>query len=140
MFHRTPPDGRQGVGEALARGEHFAQLSSGRGRLPVGTTFSFDLNEPASVTFTFVKAVNGHKVAKMGRPRTRKDNERRSIRAFVAGILKLPARMGANQVSFEGYVSRHEKLPSGDYTLLISAGIQGRHSKASTLHFTIASG
>ncbi len=121
-------------------GRALARISSGRGRLPIGTTFSFSLNEPASLTFTFVKKANGHKVARTCGPRARKDNERRCTRASVAGILKLPARMGPNQVSFEGYVSRHKKLSSGDYTLLISAGASGRSSKASTLHFTIASG
>jgi hypothetical protein len=121
-------------------GRALARISSGWGRLPVGTTFSFSLNEPASVTFTFVKKDNGHKGARTCGPRARKDNERRCTRASVAGILKLPARMGPNQMSFEGYVSRHKKLPSGDYTLLISARSAGQRSKASTLLFTIASG
>jgi DNA-binding beta-propeller fold protein YncE len=108
---------------------------------PVGTTFSFALNEPASVTFTFTEPATGHKVGKRCVAQTTKNKHKpRCTRTLTAGTLTFSAHAGTNKVHFEGLISKHTKLKPGSYTLLVTATASGRHSTTGTLHFTIANG
>ncbi len=125
-------------------GNALAAISSeqkGKKQSPVGTTFSFSLNEPASVTFTFTGLVSGRKVGKTCVPETKKNNrKRRCTRTVTAGTLTFSAHAGTNKVRFEGPISRHKKLKPGSYTLLATATASGKTSTTRTLHFTIAHG
>ena len=126
-------------GNALA---HISAKNNGRRKrkLPVGTTFSFALNEPASVTFTFTEPANGRKVGKKCVAQTKKNKRkhRRCTRTVVAGTLTFSAHTGTNKLRFEGRISKHKKLKPGSYSLVVSATASGEHATASTLHFTIA--
>ncbi len=126
-------------GKLLAR--ISVSKSKKKKRPPVGTTFSFSLNEPASVTFTFTQPAGGRKVGKKCVAQTRKnEHKRRCTRTVIAGTLTFSARAGTNKVRFQGLISRHRKLKPGSYTLLATATASGKHSTTRTLHFTIASG
>jgi virginiamycin B lyase len=124
-------------------GNALAQISkkSNKKKLPLGTTFSFSLNVPASVTFTFTEPASGRKVGKTCVAQTKKNKKKpRCTRTVVAGTLTFSAHAGANKVRFEGRISKHKKLKPGNYTLLITATASGEHSTPSTLYFTIANG
>ncbi len=125
-------------------GNQLAQLSSthakGKKKLPVGTTFSFRLDQAAQVTFTFTKAAPGRKVGKRCVVQTRKNKrKRRCKRTVIAGALPpLAAHAGANKVRFQGLISRRKKLKPGSYKLLVVATVAGKRSRTGTLSFTIA--
>ena len=99
-------------------GSKLAQITAKRKqRPPVGTAFSFRLNEPATVTLTFARQGARHK---------------------VAGTVKLAARKGNNHVLFDGRLSRTKKLKPGSYGLKITATNDAHQSTASrSLSFTI---
>lgn len=88
-------------------------------RTPVGTTFSFTVDEAATVTLTFARG---------GRHR-------------AAGRLRVHAARGAHTIAFDGRLTRRRKLVPGSYrlTLIATAG-GGLRSKPAHLNFTIVPG
>ncbi len=106
---------------------------------PIGTTFSFTLNEPARVTLSFTRQLAGRKVHGqcVNRSPSNKPNHR-CTRTIAAGTLTLPARQGANRIRFQGRVSLTKKLAPGNYKLKLSAtDTAGRSTSAQPLSFTI---
>ncbi len=123
-------------------GTALAQLSStrakGRKKIPVGTTFSFKLDQAARVVFTFTKPAPGRKVGKRCVAQTpRNKHKRRCKRTVTAGALTFAAHAGTNKVRFQGLISRRKKLKPGNYKLLVTATAAGRRSRTGTLSFTI---
>jgi hypothetical protein len=95
-------------------GNRLAGIS--RAKTPTGTTFSFSLNEQATVTFSFASSVSGRKV----------------------GTLTFPGHSGTDKVAFQGRISPKEKLKPGRYTLSITAtNTAGMRSAPKALSFTI---
>jgi len=110
-----------------------------RKRPPVGTTFSFALNEPAAVTFSFTRPGAGRRVhGKCVAPSARNRRKPRCTRTILAGRLTFAAHVGANRVRFAGRISRASKLKAGRYTLnILATNAQGAHSAQRSLGFTI---
>ncbi len=122
-------------------GTALAAISKKKKTLPLGTTFSFTLNESATVTFTFTERVSGRKVGTKCVAQTNKnEHKHRCTRTVTAGTLAFSADAGTNKVRFEGLISKHRKLKPGSYTVLVSATASGKLSASSALRFTIASG
>jgi hypothetical protein len=97
-------------------GNRLATVS--RAKTPIGTTFSFSLNDQAAVTFSFTQRVGG--------------------RAVTAGRLTFTGHDGTNKVAFQGRVSPKKKLKPGRYTLVITAtDPAGARSAPKSLSFTI---
>jgi hypothetical protein len=130
-----------GVGEKAKtwrEGNALAHISANR-QPPLGTTFSFSLNEPASVKFEFTQSTSGRKAGKTCVAQTAKNKNKHSCtRTVVAGTLTFSARSGANRVSFQGLISRKKKLELGSYTLVLTATASGERSTPRRLKFTIA--
>ena len=78
-------------------------------------TFSFRLNEAATVTLTF--AHHGH----------------------AKGTIKLNGRAGANRLHFTGRLPHRKRLKHGKYTVTIKASNAGGVAKAKPLKFTLKS-
>ncbi len=96
---------------------HKSWRESGHGHgPPIGTKFSFKLNEPAKLTLKFT-----------------------GTHDKAAGTLSLNGRAGGNTVKFSGRLSRKKKLKPGRYTVAISAKAEGKTSRTAKLSFTIAS-
>jgi hypothetical protein len=114
---------------------------SGKPKPPVGTTFSFKLNQSARVTFTFTQQVTGRTVSGKCVAETKTNRSKRSCKRTVTqGTLSFSGRSGENKVAFQGRVSHSRKLPSGGHKLLIGAVNTARQrSKTVSLSFTIAS-
>ncbi len=92
--------------------------TTSRAKTPTGTTFSFSLNEQATVTFSFTQRLRG--------------------RTVTAGGLTFTGHSGTNRVKFQGRVSSTKKLKPGRYTLVITAtDSAGVHSAPRSLSFTI---
>jgi hypothetical protein len=98
------------------QGNRLATVS--RAKTPIGTTFSFSLNDQAAVTFSFTRRVSG--------------------RTVTAGRLTFTGHDGTNKVAFQGRVSPKKKLKPGRYTLVITAtDPAGARSAPKSLSFTI---
>ncbi|HEX4107658.1 MAG TPA: hypothetical protein VHX88_05960 [Solirubrobacteraceae bacterium] len=118
-------------------GRALAHIS--RKALPVGTTFSFALSEPAAVSFTFRTTAAGRKVKRVCVKPTRANRgKRRCARTVTAGRLSFSGHAGVNRVAFDGRLSKARKLGVGRYTLVVRATAAGHASAARTLSFTIA--
>jgi len=121
-------------------GRALAHISS-RHKPPVGTTFTFDLDQSAAVTFAFTEPASGRTVAHRCVAQTRRNRRMRSCtRSVPAGTLKFAAHAGKNQVRFDGLISRHTRLAPGKDAVVITAASAGGLSRPQTLHFTIANG
>jgi hypothetical protein len=123
-------------------GNRLAQISASKGkrrkRPPIGTTFSFTLDRPAHVTFTFTHAVPGRRVGRRCVAPTRKNRHKRACRrTVVAGALAFSAHAGRNRVRFQGLIARGKRLPPGRYTVLVTASASGKRSGTAMLSFTI---
>jgi alpha-tubulin suppressor-like RCC1 family protein len=105
---------------------------------PIGTTFSFTLNEAAAVNLAFTQRLTGRTVNTSCLAQT-KTNRRRPActRTIVAGTLTLAGRPGTNRLRFVGRISRTKKLEPGRYALVITAATGGRRSAPRSISFTI---
>jgi hypothetical protein len=104
---------------------------------PVGTTFSFSLNEAARVSFTFTRTIGGRAVAGKCRAQSKQNRTHQACRRTVeAGALTFSGHAFANTVAFYG-LAAGKKLAPGSYTLLVSATAAGKTSRTQTLRFTI---
>jgi hypothetical protein len=99
-------------------GNRLATVS--RAKTPIGTTFSFSLNEQATVAFSFTRRVSGHKGT------------------VTAGKLTFAGHSGTNMVAFQGRISPAKTLKPGRYTLVVTAiNADGVRSAPKSLSFTI---
>jgi len=131
-----------GVRQSASRWREGSKLPRiSRRKLPLGTTFTFSLNEPSSVTFAFTRRTAGHRVGhscEAGRPRHGK--HRACSRTVTVGVLAFSGPSGANKVAFDGRISRSQKLKPGRYMLVIRASDAAGRSGPVSLSFTIARG
>jgi hypothetical protein len=118
-------------------GGKLAQIS--RRRPPVGTTFTFTLNEPASVTLSFIQQGGGRRVRGACVPQTRANLHKPACkRTLTRGTLTLPGHAGTDVVAFQGRISSSKRLPTGSYTLSITAtNSAGARSAPASLNFAI---
>jgi hypothetical protein len=122
------------------RGHSLPHISSAGGA-PVGTTFSFGLNEPAAVTLTFSQRVPGRRVSgrcvapghsNAGRPRCK--------RTLVAGSFVAPGHAGLDRASFQGRLPGSKTLKPGSYLVSLTArDARGQKIVSRSLSFTIVS-
>jgi DNA-binding beta-propeller fold protein YncE len=116
-----------------------AVIARARRGAPVGTRFSYALNQPALVTFSFTHRVAGRMVRHECVAKTGKNAKRKACkRTITAGVLTFNGHGGTNTVAFQGRVSRSTKLEPGRYTLVLSAtNASGERSAPQSLAFTI---
>jgi hypothetical protein len=108
---------------------------------PVGTTFSFTLNEPASVSFAFSQRRAGRRVrgrcvavtpANAGKARCK--------RTVKAGSFSLPGHQGLNKASFQGRLTSSKALKPGTYAVsIVASDAHGLRAVSPSLSFTIVS-
>lgn len=108
-------------------------------RPPVGTTFSFTLDQPATVSLVFNQRLVGRKVK--GKCVAKKKNNQgkpRCKRTVRRGMVTVGGHAGSNSISFKGRISAGKKLGPGRYTVTITAtNAAGQQSKPHTLDFRI---
>jgi hypothetical protein len=118
-------------------GNRLASIS--RAKTPTGTTFSFSLNEQATVTFSFTQLAGGREDTHGCLAGTHANAQRKSCSyAVTRGTLSFTGQDGTNSVLFMGRVSHTEKLKPGRYTLVITAtNTAGQKSAPQKLSFTV---
>jgi len=113
---------------------------SARTGLAVGTRFSFSLDQPATLTFSFMRTQTGRVAAGRCAAVTAANSHARSCtRQLPAGTLTLKAHAGTGALAFAGITSSGALAP-GSYTVLVSAvGVGGQRSTVQSLRFVVAS-
>ena len=108
-------------------------------RPPLGTTFSFTLNQSARVSFSFYRQTTGRKANHRCAAQTKANREkRRCTRVITSGSLSFAGHSGANKLRFAGRLSRHRRLKPGRYKLqIVASNTAGRRSAPRSLSFTI---
>jgi hypothetical protein len=119
--------------------EGTALATISRSRPPIGSTFSFALNQAATVTLTFNHTNSGRKSHGRCVSPTKQNHNGKACRFVTSyGPLQLKGRAGANHIRFQGRLSRTGALKPGRYTLvLVATNTAGQHSPARTLTFVI---
>lgn len=118
--------------------EHSGTSAHHHARLPLGTDFTFSLNEQARVTFAFTRVVKGRSVGHRCVPRGIRNRRRAHCRWRVAaGTMSLTAHAGVNTVPFRGRVSGSRRLRPGRYTLVLTATNTAGVSRSRRLTFVI---
>jgi hypothetical protein len=120
-------------------GSRPARISRRGHRPPIGTTFSFALDQSATVTIRFTQAAAGRR---QGRrcvaPSRHNRSHRRCRRTLTLGTLALAGHPGTDRVAFQGRLSRTRKLRPGRYTAVFTAANGAGTSPARSLTFTIS--
>ncbi len=100
------------------RAHHFKQAA------PPGTTISFDLSQPATVTLTFQRAEQGQQAGHSClAPSPRRRHPRRCTRYTPSpGAIVLQAHAGSDGIHFEGALDGGRLLAPGTYRLTLAAG------------------
>ena len=108
-------------------------------KIPVGTTFTFTLDKPASVRLEFSRVRKGRKVGGHCVPVTRRNRSSPSCRLVTfASSPTVRGHAGVNRVRFQGRVSRRKTLVPGRYRLRMSAFVvPGLFTHSKALRFTI---
>ncbi len=140
QFQQTHTVWREGSAPARISGQRSGASTQGQraSRPPVGTTFTFGLNVPATVTLRFMarqpgREVNGRCVA----PTTHNTHDRACTRAVPAGTLSMRAHAGHVRLAFDGRISPSRTLPLGSYTVTITATNVKGTSEGQKLNFRI---
>jgi hypothetical protein len=138
----TPPPSVRNARQSARRwheGSRLAHLS--REQTPTGTTFSFSLNEQATVSLSFTRLVARRDPAHSCFGAARERIRRQSCKGVVTGgTLSFTGHSGTNDVVFAGLISRARKLKLGRYELTITAtNAAGQHSAPVSLSFAIVS-
>jgi hypothetical protein len=118
-------------------GKRLAKIAHAQ-KPPVGTAFSFALNEPATVNLGFARQLTGRMVrgkCVQGTPAVPRSS---CIRVQTVGALSFTGRAGVSTVSFQGRLSSAKKLAPGTYTLTITATNTSKQQSAPrSLTFTV---
>jgi Glucodextranase, domain B len=137
----VPPPPAPAIG--LFHQSHREWRESGRareGKPPVGTTFSFTLNEAANVSLRFTYEQSGRRVNGTCAAETRRNRHRPACRRIVTvGTLARTGEAGLNTISFKGALGHGRKLGPGRYTTTVIAtnAATGASSSPERLTFTI---
>ncbi len=120
VLEQTPPPSVQNARQSAKRWRESSKLARiSRAKTPTGTTFSFSLNEQATVSFSFTQLL-------------------RVSPRVARGTLSFTGHSGTNHVVFAGRISRTNKLKPGRYELIITAtNSTGQRSAPVSLGFTI---
>jgi hypothetical protein len=108
-------------------------------RVPNRIVFSFSLDGPADVSFSFVRRVHGRDAHGrcVARTTRRSSSQRACTRAVQAGTVTFAGRAGANHLVFSGRISHARSLARGNYTLTARASNAAGSSTPAGLSFTI---
>jgi hypothetical protein len=107
---------------------------------PRGTTFSFRLDQAATVTLRIQRKLPGRRVGRVCKPPSRLLRFRpRCTRLVLKATLRRTARVGRNRIVFSGRI-RGRALKAGRYRAAFTAANTAGTSALRALSFTIVAG
>jgi hypothetical protein len=106
---------------------------------PVGTNFSFRLDETANVTLTFALKKTGRRVNKVCKALTRSNRKKPKCTRYVnKGSISKTVKAGKTRVRFQGRITKKRKLGLGRYRVTLDVvDTAGNRSKSKVGYFTI---
>jgi alpha-tubulin suppressor-like RCC1 family protein len=108
---------------------------------PTGTTFSYTLNEPATLSLAFTQKHPGRILAHRCQTPTKTNrNKPPCTRTLTIATLTATGHAGPNHLPFKGHIPHAKRLRSGTYTLVITAHAFVSTPRPRTLTFTILPG
>ena len=108
---------------------------------PTGTTFSYTLNEPATLSLAFTQKHPGRQLAHRCQTPSKTNRDKpRCTRTLTIATLTATGHAGPNHLPFKGRILHAKKLGPGTYTLVITAHAFASTSRPRTLTFTILPG
>jgi hypothetical protein len=127
-----------GFGESATRwrrGRSLPHISSAQ----VGTTFSFNLNEPAALTLTFTQSVAGRRArGRCVTPNPGNAHRPRCKRTVTVGSFAVSGKANQNEVRFQGRLSSTKTLKPGTYAVSVAAhDAHGLEGVSRSISFTI---
>jgi hypothetical protein len=122
------------------RGRSLPRISTAS-NVPVGTTFSFNLNEPVTTTLTFTRSAAGRRThGKCAAPSPGNAHSPKCKRTVVVGSFGVSGKAGQDKVRFQGRVSNAKTLKPGAYAVSVTArDAHGLKAISRSLPFTIVS-
>jgi hypothetical protein len=122
------------------RGRSLPRISTASSA-PVGTTFSFSLNEPATTTLTFTHSVAGRRAhGRCVAPTAGNAHKPKCKRTVLVGSFGVSGKPGLDKVRFQGRLSSAKTLKPGTYAVSITArDVDGLKAVSRSLAFTIVS-
>ena len=121
--------------ESWVSGKALPQYA--KARPPIGTTFTYTLNQPAQVTFAFATTTTGHLIAGKCVPATTQNRGKPPCQRTVTATLRHQAHSGPNALHFDGRLTPTRWLPPATYTVKITATANSHRSYVRILQFTI---
>jgi alpha-tubulin suppressor-like RCC1 family protein len=132
----APPSVRDARQSAARWHEGNRPPRIGHPRTPTGTTFSFSLNEPATVRFSFIRMAHGGLSCAA---RANGSTTRKVCDDVTAGTLSFAGHSGSNKAVFAGRIAHTTELKPGRYELTITAtNSADQSSPPVALDFTIS--
>jgi hypothetical protein len=106
---------------------------------PVGTSFSFTLNTPATVLLTFRHTLHGRMMAGKCVKKSARNRGHRACQLSVTDgtIVFLSAPAGVRKIAFGGELSAHRSLGTGSHTVTLAASNSSGSVASKPLQFTI---
>ena len=118
--------------------ESGAKATLSARRAPLGTTFSFVLDEQASVELVFSERVAGREVGHRCLAAPDANSRHKACeRTVPVGSLPFAAHAGADSVVFGGHLSSSKTLKPGEYVVAVTASNSAGISAAHRLSFAI---
>ena len=112
-------------------------LASTTRSVPRGNTFSFRLDQPATVTVRIQRKLPGRRVGRTcKRPTAQLRRRPRCTRLVTKATLRRSARVGLNRIAFSGRI-RSRALPTGRYRATFTAATTAGTSAVHALSFRI---
>jgi len=112
-------------------------LGSTTRSVPRGNTFSFRLDQPATVTVRIQRKLPGRRVGRVCKSPTPQLRLRpRCTRLVTKATLRRSARVGLNRIAFSGRI-RGRALPAGRYRITFTAANSAGTSPPRALGFRI---
>jgi hypothetical protein len=145
----APPGGAVAKPAVSSLGQSSSRWRRGKGLpriasagAPLGTTFSFSLNEQATASFAFTRRASGRRVkGRCVAVTPGNSGKARCKRTVSAGSFGLAAHSGLNKVTFQGRLSSTKTLKPGTYSLILTArDSRGLSAVSQPLSFTILPG
>jgi outer membrane protein assembly factor BamB len=118
-------------------GDRTPRIGRASKRPPVGTEFTFALNERAMVTLRFTWDATGHHLGHACAAGGTANGRGLRCRGTTEWSLSLIARPGSHAIVFQGRMGRTLRLPLGRYTLTVIARNAAGASPPRTLSFRI---
>jgi hypothetical protein len=129
---------RATVSSLVERARVWLEHPRAGSHLPVGTSFSFWVDQPSTITVHFTRLVSGRHEGRRGVATGAASGTHACTITKAAGTIEVHRLAGHRSVAFDGRSSAGVLAPGRYLATLVAVGRGGRASAVATVRFTIA--